>query len=75
MKDDGGRKQREAVARLIGWQLYGVTDASHIELDQWEKCVHWALNDKRPKTKPYVPDRVCIPFARYNKICNGKGVE
>lgn len=68
MKDNGSDERLE-IARLIGWQIMGVEYATHIELDQWEKCVTWARNDKRPNRQPFVPKRVCVPYEQYRKIC------
>jgi hypothetical protein len=67
--DKQERDERLKVAALIGWQIYGCDAATHIELTQWEKCVDWAKNDKRLKTKPAVPKQICIPYEQYLRNC------
>ena len=70
-RPDPEKTQRLEVAGVIGWQLYGADHATHIELEQWEKCVRWAQGKADPSNKPYVPTRVCITYQEYVKICRG----
>lgn len=69
MKNDAGHTQRLTVAALIGYQLNNACGASEIELNQWEACVSWALNDGRLKTRPYIPKRVCVTYEQYATRC------